>query len=323
MCTTLARRLLRGRYRHRSRRPPKTQETDMSTFEFYNPRPRFAAMAGGSPLSEQQETELAAEALEIYREEELEEFVGNVLEGVATGAGESIQRAAVPQLGGVLKGIGAATLPAGGALVSLMAPTPGELVGSKLGWMIDRTLELELEGMDREDAELERARRYVGLVATSARHAALATPTAPPRLVAQSALADALAEHVPDLFEAAVTGKLSPYQDKPDPKGRPRLRALHGCAEEEHHHVEQAEERRGHQIRRSPGSLSGPHRSTEDASQRMGDRPHLAEIQGRYQQLQERARDLVALQHQAWREGGQAAAGGMAGAHAAGEAADS
>ena len=191
----------------------------MSTFEFYDPRPRFAATAGGSPLSEQQETELAAEALEIYREEELEQLVGNVLEGVATGAGESIQRAAVRQLAGVLKGIGAATLPAGGALVSLMAPAPGELVGSKLGWMIDRTLELELEGMDREDAELERARRYVGLVATSAQHATLATPTAPPRLVAQSALAHALAEHVPDLFEAAVTGKLSPYQDKPDPKG--------------------------------------------------------------------------------------------------------
>ncbi|MDX6680335.1 MAG: hypothetical protein QOG94_374 [Solirubrobacteraceae bacterium] len=190
----------------------------MSAFESYDPRPRFAAMAEGSPLSEQQETELAAQALEIYAEEELEQFVRNVLEGVATGAGESIQRGAARQLGGVLKGIGAATLPAGGALVSLLAPAPGEIVGSKLGWMIDRTLELELEGVDREDAERERARRYVGLAATSARHAALAPPTAPPRLVAQSALADALAEHVPELFEAAVTGQLSPYQDKPDPK---------------------------------------------------------------------------------------------------------
>lgn len=185
----------------------------MSTFEYYDTPPRFrprvGAMAWGDPLSERQEIELAAEALEIFAEEELEEFVDNVLAGVAAGAGKTISGPIARELGDVLEGMGPAGLPTSGALSSLAAP--GRVVGSKLGWMIGRLLELELEGMDREDAELERARRYVGLAATSARHAALAPRDAPPRDVVQTALAEALSEHVPELLESAIAGDLSPY----------------------------------------------------------------------------------------------------------------
>lgn len=170
------------------------------------------AMAGDPPLSEHQETMLADEVLEIFGEEELEEFLANVLDGVATSAGRSIRPPVARWLGGMLKGVAAAALPAGGPLVSLMDPGLGEVAGSKLGWMIDRALELELEGMARADAELERARRYVGVAATSARHAALAPPDAPPRSVVQSAFAQAVWEHVPDLLELGLAGALSPYK---------------------------------------------------------------------------------------------------------------
>jgi hypothetical protein len=196
------------------------EETDMSRFESYDTptqsRRSISAVAMPAPLSELQEMELAAEALEILGNEELEEFVGNVLGSVAAGAGAAIRPAVARQLGGILAGVAPAGLPAGRALSSLTTPGPGTVVGSKLGWMIDRVLELELEGMDREDAALERARRYVGLVTTSARHAALAPRGAPPHLVVQSALGQALAEHVPDLLERALAGELSPYQKIPD-----------------------------------------------------------------------------------------------------------
>jgi hypothetical protein len=187
----------------------------MSTFESYGTRthagPRGRALAGDASLSSYQEHELAGEALEIQAEEQLEEFLTNVLGGVAAGAGEPIRPAVARQLGGILKGVGAATLPGGPGLVSLMDPGPGEVVGSKLGWIIDRLLEIDLQGMSREEAELERARRYVGIATTSARHAARAPRDVAPRRVVRSALAHALTEHVPDLLERALAGETALY----------------------------------------------------------------------------------------------------------------
>jgi predicted RNA binding protein YcfA (HicA-like mRNA interferase family) len=176
----------------------------MSTFAPYEPQMqlRSPAPAFGSeaPLSEHQEMALATEALEILAEYEFEEFLGNVLRGVAAGAGRALHPAVAGQLGAVLRGVATATLPAASKRRPA-APRPGEAVGRTLGSMIERLLQRELEGLDRKDAELERARRYVALAAEAARHAALAPHGAPPRGVVGSALARALTEHAPGLLE--------------------------------------------------------------------------------------------------------------------------
>jgi hypothetical protein len=143
-----------------------------------------------------------------------------VLSGVAAGAGGVIRPAVARQLGGALKGVATALLPAAGLLGSPMAPRPREGAGSKLGQMIDGLLELELEGLDREGAGLERARRFVGLAATSARQAALAPHDVPPRHVVQTALARSLEEHVPDVLEYEDKKKQKKKQTKSKKKPR-------------------------------------------------------------------------------------------------------
>jgi hypothetical protein len=60
---------------------------------------------GESPLSETQEMQLTAELLEVASEEELEEFLGNLLKGVAKGVGGIIRSPVGRALGGVLKGV--------------------------------------------------------------------------------------------------------------------------------------------------------------------------------------------------------------------------
>jgi uncharacterized protein (DUF697 family) len=154
-----------------------------------------------SPLSESQEMELAAEVLEITSEEELEEFLGNVLKGVAKGVGGFIRSPIAKQLGGVLKSVAKKALPmVGGALGSFIAPGVGTAIGSKLGSMASGLFELETEGMNQEQLEFEMARRYVRLAATSARQAALAPPNVPARRVVQSAVTQAARQHAPGLL---------------------------------------------------------------------------------------------------------------------------
>src|SRR3954451_15319166 len=66
---------------------------------------------GESPLSENQEMELAAELLEISSEDELEQFLGNLIKGVAKGVGGIIKGPIGKTLGGALKGLAKTALP--------------------------------------------------------------------------------------------------------------------------------------------------------------------------------------------------------------------
>ena len=65
---------------------------------------------------------------------------------------------------------------AGGALGSMIAPGIGTALGSQLGSMASNLFEMELEGMDHEQAEFETARRYVQLAASAAQNAAHRPP---------------------------------------------------------------------------------------------------------------------------------------------------
>jgi hypothetical protein len=274
------------------------------------PRPRGADLAGTAPLSEQQEVQLAAEALEILGDKELEEFLGNMLSGVAAGAGRGIRPAVARQLGGALKGVATALLPGGDLLGSPMAPRPREGAGSKLGQMVDGLLELELEGLDREGAELERARRFVGLAATSARQAALAPHDVPPRHVVQTALARSLEEHVPELLERALDGeaenggaKKPPDGGRRPPKGGHRStkrgksrRGVHEGADERRAREQAAAEarRKAQAKKKRPPETPEVQRLKRELAALKNQMAH-AKLQGDYQQagaLQSRIHEL-------------------------------
>jgi uncharacterized protein (DUF697 family) len=160
-------------------------------------------------LRESQEMELASELLEVSSEEELEQFLGNLFSRVAKGVGGFIKSGTGRALGGMLKNLAKKALPAvGGALGSMVAPGLGTAIGSKLGSMAGGLFEMELEGMNEQEAEFEVARRYVRLASTAARSAAMASPTAPPRVVARAAVITAARRHAPGLLRG------TPYQPR-------------------------------------------------------------------------------------------------------------
>lgn len=168
-----------------------------------------------SPINETLEMELAAELLEITNEAELEEFLGKVFKTVARGVGNFAKSGAGRALGGVLKKVAKTALPmVGGALGSMVAPGIGTAIGSRLGSMAGGLFELELEGLNEQEAEMEVARRYVRLASSATKNALQAPRTAPPRAVAKAAVVTAARRHAPGLLRG------TPYQVPRGARGR-------------------------------------------------------------------------------------------------------
>ena len=154
-------------------------------------------MEAESPLTEMQEVELATELLEITNEQELEQFLGGIIKGV----GGFLKSPAGRALGGILKNVAKKALPVvGGALGSFVAPGVGTAIGSKLGSMASNLFEVELEGLDREQAEFEVARRYVRFATAAARNASLAPTSLPPQVIANRAVAAAARRYAPGVL---------------------------------------------------------------------------------------------------------------------------
>jgi uncharacterized protein (DUF697 family) len=175
------------------------QETEYGELESYQ---------GESPLQEYEEMEYASRLLgEVSSEEELEEFLGDLVKSAARAVGGVIRSPIGQALTGVLKTAAKKALPmVGGALGSFVAPGVGTALGSQLGSMASNLFEMELEGMDHEQAEFEMARRYVQLAATAAQNAATAPPNMPPPMVAQQAVASAAERYAPGLLPTLTGG---------------------------------------------------------------------------------------------------------------------
>jgi hypothetical protein len=160
-----------------------------------------------SPLSEAQEMEFATELMEIANEEELEQFLGNLFNGVSKAVGGFIKSPVGKQLGGILKGVAKKALPiVGGALGSFVAPGAGTAIGSQLGSLASNLFEMETEGMTPEQAQFEVARRYVRLASTAAATAARAPRNAPPARVTRVAITQAARQHAPGLLRGTTAG---------------------------------------------------------------------------------------------------------------------
>jgi uncharacterized protein (DUF697 family) len=186
-----------------------------------------------SPLNEMTEMALANEVLEITNEAELDRFLGNVFRTVGKAVGGIVRSPVGRALGGALKNIAKKALPVvGGALGSFVAPGVGTALGSKLGSMASNLFEVELEGMNEQEAEFEVARRFVRLAAGAAQHAATAPRQAPPKAVARAALTAAARQHAPGLLRptrgaaaprtgARRAGRPMPPGQRPRPRPRP------------------------------------------------------------------------------------------------------
>jgi uncharacterized protein (DUF697 family) len=156
-------------------------------------------------LTEEQELDLATELLSLSHDQELEQFLGDLIKKVGSFAGKVIKSPVGQALGGLVKQVAKKALPiVGGALGTFVGGPAGTALGSQLGSAASRMFGLELEGMTGEDRELEVAQRVVRLTADAAQQAAQAPPGAPPQQVARAALAAAAARHAPGLLRGGI-----------------------------------------------------------------------------------------------------------------------
>lgn len=176
------------------------------------------------PFSESEEMELAAELLSLESEDEVEQFLGKVFKKIGSGL-----KTVIKPLGKILKPIAKAALPIVGKVAGSFFGGPvGGAIGGKLGTFASKLFEMELEGMDPGQQEMEVARRVVRLAGSAAQKAAAAPSSAPPMAVAKAAVASAAQQHAPGLlrgrFGRRLTDGRSPYSPSPDPSlpGNPR-----------------------------------------------------------------------------------------------------
>jgi hypothetical protein len=144
-------------------------------------------------LPAEMETELAAELLEITSEQELEQFLGDIVKSV----GSFIRGPVGQAVGGVLKNVAKTALPAvGGALGTLVAPGLGTAIGSQLGSFASKALgEYEVAG----EQEFEVARKVVQLAHAAGQHVAAAPANMPPQAVAEQAVLRAAQQVAPGI----------------------------------------------------------------------------------------------------------------------------
>ena len=159
--------------------------------------------AGGASHGESHELELASQVLEIQGEEELEEFLGDLVSSVTRAAGQFANSPTGHALGDILKDTARKALPVvGRAVGDYVAPGSGGEWGRRVGTAASQLFEMELEGLSNEDKEFELARRYVQWAADAASRAARLArrAQAPPVAIARQAASQAAHQYAPGLL---------------------------------------------------------------------------------------------------------------------------
>ena len=157
------------------------------------------------PFSESEEMELAAELLSLNSEAEMEQFLGSLFKKIGKGF-----KTVFKPLGKILKPIAKIALPIAGKVAGGFFGGPvGGMIGGKLGSMASNLFEMELEGMDPGQQEMEVARRVVRLAGAAAQQAATAPPSVPPLVAAKAAVAAAASQHAPGLLRGRFGQRLT------------------------------------------------------------------------------------------------------------------
>lgn len=175
-------------------------ETGEGEGEFLGETLELAEEGEVGELNELNELELASSFLEVSSEQELEQFLGDLIRRAAQTAGRAVRSDTGQALGGILKNAARQALPVvGRALGNWVSPGAGGDIGARLAVGGGKAFGLELEGLSNEDREFEIARRFVRFADAAARQAVVAPPGAPARAVASRAAAAAARQYAPGL----------------------------------------------------------------------------------------------------------------------------
>jgi hypothetical protein len=169
---------------------------------------REAGLDGGGEIygeapgvfNENDEMALAAELLAVNSDEELDQFLGNLIRRASRVVGKAITSPVGRQIGGMLKSVAKRALPmVGGSLGNLLLPGIGGMVGSQLASRAGSMFGLEVEGLSSEDQQFEIARRIVRLGGGAVGQALRAPYGRSPQQAARSAWLAAARRYAPGL----------------------------------------------------------------------------------------------------------------------------
>jgi hypothetical protein len=182
-------------------------DPEMENFEFQQ-----AEWPGESEgvFSEADEMELAAQLMEVNDEQELDQFLGNLIRKAGRAIGRVVRSPIGRAVGGLLKGVAKKALPlAGTALGGLVGGPLGAQIGGGLASAAGGALGLESEAWSQEDREFEGAKQFVRLAGEAVRNAAASGGD--PRSAAQAAVAQAAQQLAPGLLQPGGPAGMSSY----------------------------------------------------------------------------------------------------------------
>jgi hypothetical protein len=137
--------------------------------------------------------------MEVQTEEEFENFLDDILGGIAKAAGGFLNSSTGKALGGLLKGAAKKLLPlAGTAIGGYFGGPAGASIGGNIAGALSGSLEMESDEM-----EWESARTFVRLAADAARNAALYPQGETPEDTAHRAVSDSAQKNAPALLVPA------------------------------------------------------------------------------------------------------------------------
>jgi uncharacterized protein (DUF697 family) len=190
----------------------RTQMEDESVFEFnaedeytgeYNQGESFEFTAEQQEVfGESEVNELAAELLSVSNQQELNNFLGDLMKKAGSALGQVIKSPLGQQLGGMLKSAARTALPVvGSAIGNAILPGVGGAVGGKLASMAGSMFGLETEGLSQEDRQFEVAKQFVRFGGDATQKAlALSSQGAPLAAAAKTAVQQAAERFVPGLL---------------------------------------------------------------------------------------------------------------------------
>jgi peptidoglycan hydrolase-like protein with peptidoglycan-binding domain len=157
-----------------------------------------------SMLNEMQEIALAAELSGITSEQELEQFLGNLIQDIGKSVKGFANSAAGQTVGGILKSAGKLVLPiAGTAAGAYFGGPAGAQIGGQLGSTATQILGLEVGEMSQQDREFETARQFVRFARDAVKRTVNAEDNLPPFERARQAVVEASQQYAPGLVNAA------------------------------------------------------------------------------------------------------------------------
>jgi hypothetical protein len=190
--------------------PDEEFDTDADDLEFDLESGVAHGATNEAIFNEADEVELASELLDVSREHELDQFLGNWIRKFGRKAQGALAEGTEQALDRILKGAITKILPsAAGIAGNLLAPGVGGILGPKAASIAGSLLGLELEGLSPEDQEFEAARQVVRF-GTAAMENALDSPAGEsPQDVAMKALSAAAARYAPGLLSRSKGGAVS------------------------------------------------------------------------------------------------------------------